>query len=335
MKQTFTFIDLFCGIGGFRLALESVGGVCVFSSDKNKRARETYFANFNEMPAGDITKIAAEDIPAFDVLCGGFPCQPFSQAGKQLGFSDPRGNLFFEIARIVKFHQPKVLFLENVQHLAKHDDGNTLRAILDTLDSLGYNAFCKILKASDYGVAQIRRRIYFVCFRKDLDADFSFPEPTYEDVAVEDFLETYVDEKYFLNEEQFKNITFYKEDTTERRLDTYRLGYIGVPGQGRRIYSIKGCTPTFVCTSIGPVGNTEGYLINGRVRKLTPCEAKRIMGFPEDFIFPVSDAKAYEQLGNSVAVPVLKAIAGQIVRTGVLDRKADLPARQGGQEQGL
>lgn len=331
MKQ-FTFIDLFCGIGGFRLALESVNGVCVFSSEKNKRAKETYFANYNEMPAGDITKIKAEDIPAFDVLCGGFPCQPFSQAGKQNGFSDPRGNMFFEIARIAKHHKPKILFLENVQNLLKHDNGNTLKVILDTLDRLGYDTHYKVLKASDYGVAQIRRRIYFVCFRKDLKADFSFPEPTYKDVAVEDFLETEVDERYFIDPE---TITFYKPDITERILTTYRLGYIGSPGQGRRIYSIKGTAPCLVSTAIGPVGNTEGYLIDGKVRKLTPTECLRIMGFPSDFVFPVSDNRAYEQLGNSVAVPVLKAIAEKIVETGALDTEHTSLVDQNSQEQVL
>ena len=135
----FTLIGLFCGIGGFRLALESVGGTCVFSSDKSRRARETYLANFKEEPAGNITKIHAADIPPFDALCAGFPCQPFSMAGRKKGFDDPRGQMFFEIARIVKHHNPKVIFLENVAHLVKHDNSRTFQVITSTLDGLGYD----------------------------------------------------------------------------------------------------------------------------------------------------------------------------------------------------
>ena len=314
--NTFTFIDLFCGIGGFRLAMENVGGVCVFSSDKSKRARETYLANFHEIPSGDITKIAAENIPSFDVLCGGFPCQPFSMAGRKRGFEDKRGQMFFEIVRIVKHHRPKVLFLENVAHLIKHDSGRTFQVITETLDSLGYDVHYKVLKASDYGVAQIRRRVYIVCFRKDLNVEFSFPEPTFEDIAVEDFLEKDVDEKYFIDTSL---ITFYKPDIRDRILDTYRLGYIGTLGQGRRVYSVKGASPTFVVASRGPCSSTEAYLINGKVRRLTPGEAKRILGFPDNFIFPVTDEKALELLGNSVAVPVLKCIAEQIMATGIFE----------------
>jgi DNA (cytosine-5)-methyltransferase 1 len=228
--------------------------------------------------------------------------------------TEKRGQLFFEIARIAEYHKPKVLFLENVSNLEKHDGGKTLQVILNTLDQIGYEVHYQILKASDYGVAQIRKRIYIVCFRKDLKIDFSFPEPTFEDVAIEDFLEPIVDEKYFIDTSL---VTFYKPDITTRTLDTYRLGYVGHPGQGCRVYSIKGAGPAFVCTGIGPLGQTEGFLINGRVRKLTPSEAKRIMGFPESFIFPVSDTRAYEQIGNSVAVPVLKAIAQKIHATGV------------------
>ncbi len=328
--EPFTFIDLFCGIGGFRLAMESVGGICVFSSDKSRRARETYLANFKEIPAGDITKIEAADIPPFDVLCGGFPCQPFSMAGRKRGFEDKRGQMFFEIVRIVKHHKPKVLFLENVAYLIRHDNGRTFRVIADTLDSLGYEIHYKVLMASDYGVAQIRRRVYIVCFRKDLQADFSFPEPSFEDVAVEDFLESTVDESYFINPNL---VTFYKPDIETRILDTYRLGVIDHPGQGSRVYSVKGASPSFVASSRGFCKYTEGYLINGRVRRLTPTEAKRIMGFPEGFTFPVTDNKSLELLGNSVTVPVLKRIAGQIAATGIFENRDSLVSYQGRQER--
>lgn len=322
MKR-FTFIDLFCGIGGFRQALESVGGTCVFSCDKNKNARLTYQANYGEIPSGDITKIQAEDIPPFNILCAGFPCQPFSIAGKQRGFSDERGTMFFEIIRIVKYHKPEVIFLENVANLEKHDNGNTLKVILRTLKRTGYNVQYEVLNSKDYGVAQIRKRIYIVCFRKDLKAKFSFPKPFESNIAVEDFLDQDVEEKYYIDR---SDIVFYKPDITEQVHDTtYRMGYIGSIGQGRRIYSPKGLSPTIVCTARGPAGGTESYYIDGRVRRLTPDECKRIMGFPEDFVFPVKEERAYEQLGNSVAVPVLKAIAGQIMATDVFEDVQDEP----------
>lgn len=309
-----TFIDLFCGIGGFRLALESLGARCVFSCDKDRQARKTYQANFGEEPEGDITQIEADSIPDFNILCAGFPCQPFSVAGKKGGFKDTRGTLFFEIARIVRAKQPEVVFLENVPNLARHDNGNTLRVILDTLDGLGYDVHYQVLNAAHYGVPQIRKRIYFVCFRKDLRVNFSFPEPTFEDVAVEDYLEENVDETYYLD---INSITFYKPDTTVRQLDTYRMGYIKSISQGRRVYSVKGCTPTFVVSARGPAGSTEAYYINGRVRRLTPYESKRIMGFPDDFVFPVREERIYQQLGNSVAVPAVRMIAEKIMETGI------------------
>lgn len=320
----FTFIDLFCGIGGFRQALESVGGTCVFSSDKNKRARETYQANYGDMPAGDITKIPAADIPPFDVLCGGFPCQSFSIAGRQKGMTDKRGQMIFEIARIAEYHKPSVLFLENVDNLVKHDGGNTLRVILELLDGIGYNVNYKVLTASDYGCATIRKRVYFVCFRKDLHANFNFPEPFESNIAVEDFLDTDVDEHYYIDR---PDIVFYKPDITERVHDTYRMGYIGNIGQGRRIYSIKGLAPTFVVSSRGPAGGTESFFVNGRVRRLSLNECKKVMGFPNNFIFPVKEARAYEQLGNTVAVPVLKAIAHQIIATGIFEDVQNEPGQ--------
>ena len=237
-------------------------------------------------------------------------------AGKQRGFEDTRGTLFFEIARILEYHRPEVVFLENVDNLARHDEGKTLTVIVHTLEDLGYDVHYKILAASDYGVAQLRKRIYFVCFRKDLSVSFQFPEPLQCDVAVEDFLEADVDEHYYINS---PDIVFYKPDLAERIHDTYRMGYIGYLGQGRRIYSVKGLSPTTVATSREPAGGTEAFYINGRIRRLTPNEVKRILGFPDDFQFPVPEVWAYEQLGNSVAVPVLKEIAKEIAATGIFE----------------
>ena len=312
----FKFIDLFCGIGGFRQAMEYVGGTCVFSCDKNRNARLTYLANYSEEPFKNILKIKEEDVPTFDVLCGGFPCQPFSLAGKQRGFEDSRGTMFFEIARILKYHKPKVVFLENVDNLVRHDNGRTLEVIVNTLDELGYDVHYKVLAASDFGVAQIRKRVYIVCFLKSLNISFQFPEPFSSDIALEDFLDSDVDEHYFISR---PDIVLYKPDLAERVHTTYRMGYIGNVGQGRRIYSTKGLSPTTVVSSRGPAGGTEAIYINGRVRRLTPNEVRRILGFPEGFSFPVSENHAYEQLGNSVAVPVLNLIAEQIVSTGVFD----------------
>lgn len=314
MNTYFTFIDLFCGIGGFRQAMEHAGGTCVFSCDKNKNARLTYQANYGDEPAKNILTIKEEDIPPFDVLCGGFPCQPFSIAGKQRGFDDTRGTMFFEIARILKYHKPKAVFLENVDNLVRHDNGNTLKIITNTLDELGYDVHYQVLSASDYGVAQVRKRIYIVCFLKNLNVSFSFPKPFTSDLAIEDFLDQNVDEHYFISS---PDIILYKPDIKKRVHQTYRIGYIGNLGQGRRIYSIKGLSPTTVVSSRGPAGCTEAILINDRVRRLTPNEVRRILGFPEGFIFPVSERHAYEQLGNSVAVPVLKLIAEQIAASGI------------------
>lgn len=312
----FAFIDLFCGIGGFRQAMEAVGGTCVFSSDIDKHARATYLANYGDMPAGDIKKIAATDIPKFNVLCAGFPCQPYSIAGHKKGMDDERGQIFFEITRIIAHHKPEVIFLENVARLQKHDNGSAFNIIVKSIEELGYKAYYQVLAANDFGVAQVRKRLYFVCIRNDLNVSFKFPEPIGNKTSVEDYLDAEVDERYFIND---PGICFCKPDLTEKVNTTYRVGHIGGTSQGRRIYSVKGVTPTFVCQSRGPAGGMEAYYVNGRVRRLTPDEGKRIMGFPEDFAFPVPEYRALEQLGNTVAVPVLKAIAREIVNTGIFD----------------
>jgi len=184
-----SFIDLFCGVGGFRCALYSSVNQCVFSSDIDPDAREIYTQNWGEHPVGDILEVEVGDIPAHDVLCGGFPCQPFSISGNQGGFEDARGTLLHEILRIARHHQPSVLFLENVKNFLSHGGGATLAKTIELLNRAGYQVHYSLLNASRYGVAQKRERVYFVCFRKDLGvSDFSFPEPSDEDVAVEDIL---------------------------------------------------------------------------------------------------------------------------------------------------
>ena len=183
-----SFIDLFCGVGGFRYGLNSSSSQCVFSSDIDPDAREIYTQNWGERPVGNIVEVQVEDVPAHDVLCGGFPCQPFSISGNQGGFEDARGTLLHEILRIAQHHQPRVLFLENVKNFLSHGGGETLAKTIELLNRAGYQVHYSLLNASRYGVAQKRERVYFVCFRNDLGiVDFLFPEPSDEDVAVEDY----------------------------------------------------------------------------------------------------------------------------------------------------
>ena len=187
--EGYTFIDLFAGIGGFHVALESMGAKCVYANEWDIFAQEVYKNNFNLIPEGDITKVNENDIPTHDILCAGFPCQAFSISGKQLGFNDSRGTLFFDVARIVKAKKPKIVFMENVKNFASHDNGRTLSVVRATMAELGYSMHCAVLNAVDYGIPQKRERIYMVCFREDLNIKFfSFPEPFKLTKHVEDFL---------------------------------------------------------------------------------------------------------------------------------------------------
>ncbi len=190
MLNKIKYVDLFSGIGGFHQAMNALQGECVFSSEWDKEAAKTYFENYKILPDGDITKIKEENIPAHDMLCAGFPCQAFSISGKQKGFEDTRGTLFFDVARIVKYHSPKVLFLENVRNFEKHDNGKTLKTVISTLETLNYSVFYKVLNASNYGLPQNRERIYIVCFRKDLGINgFKFPKPINKQISLLDILE--------------------------------------------------------------------------------------------------------------------------------------------------
>ncbi|MBT4667062.1 MAG: DNA cytosine methyltransferase [Opitutae bacterium] len=307
------FIDLFCGVGGFRWALEALGHKCVFSSDLDPHAQETYALNFGEKPFGDITCIDPSDIPGHDVVCGGFPCQPFSISGKQLGFEDARGTLLYHILRIVERHQPKVLFLENVKNYRGHNDGRTLATTLQLLDRVGYHCHHSLLNASSYGVPQKRERLYFVCFRKDLGlSEFSFPEPTEEDVAVEDVLLPSGDprlEKLFVRRPD----TFISTDLPAGRdLRPLRVGTIGKGGQGERIYSTKGHAITLSAFGGGVGAKTGMYLVDGHPRRLHPEECRRVMSFPEGFKLHPNRNVNYKQFGNSVAVKVVRLIFEQV-----------------------
>lgn len=323
-KQLKTFIDLFAGIGGFRIALESFGLKSVYSNDWDKHAQITYRENFGDTPDGDITKVDEKKIPKHNVLCAGFPCQAFSISGKQQGFKDTRGTLFFDVARIVEHHRPELLFLENVKNFARHDNGRTLAVVVRTLDELGYNVFHQVLNASFYGAPTSRQRIYFICFRKDLGVDsFEFPLPTNEPVRLRDVLLPDTETKqYVINGRN--DVKMARRDVKTDLFGNYplkpaRLGTIGNGGQGERVYSDLGHAITLSAYGGGVASKTGAYLINGKVRKLAPRECARVMGFPEDFKIPANDSQAYKQFGNSVVVPVLKKVFGQALRR--LDEK--------------
>jgi DNA (cytosine-5)-methyltransferase 1 len=322
-NNQFKFIDLFAGIGGFRLALEESGGDCVYTSEWDEKACVTYKANFKGIVDGDITKVNEKNIPAHDVLCAGFPCQAFSISGKQKGFEDTRGTLFFDVARIVKYHKPKVLFLENVKNFARHDDGKTLQVILNTLDQIGYDVFYRILNASQHGAITSRERIYLIAFRKDLEvSNFEFPIPQESSVFIKDILEKKVDLKYFINRPDI----YLKVEKLVPLFQTslprpIQVGKINKGGQGERIYSINGHAITLSANGGGAAAKTGAYLIDNKIRKLTPRECARVMGFPESFVIPVTDQQAYKQFGNSVAIPVLKSIFKEIIKTNILWKK--------------
>lgn len=285
MKK-YTFIDLFAGIGGFHIALNKLNAECVFASEIDKFARETYTLNhFKTSPKlfklknfnKDITKIDPVDIPDFDILCAGFPCQPFSQAGHKKGFDDYRGNLFFNIANIIEEKQPKAFILENVRNLLNHDDGNTMRIIKDIIENeLNYSLYYKVIKASEHGLPQHRARIFLVGFKNDklkgTDNEFKFPEATILKMTMSDIFEG----------ECPKKIGF-----------TLRVGGRGSGIKDRR--------------------NWDSYMVNGKEQKIGSKEAKKMQGISETFKFPVSETQTMKQLGNSVAIPVVEAIAKNVL----------------------
>lgn len=314
------YIDLFAGIGGFHTAMDSFGAECVFASEWDKHAQKTYFENYNIMPMGDITQIEAEDIPSHDILCAGFPCQPFSISGKRKGFEDTRGTLFFDVARIAKYHKPKILFMENVRNFASHDNGNTLKTVEETLNEIGYDLSHKVLNASHYGLPQNRERIFMIAIRKDFNVkEFNFPAGTYEQVNLRDLIlpdeET---SQYIINRNDMviDETKIPSEDLfSDYKLKPIRVGTINKGGQGERIYSDLGHAITLSAQGGGPGSKTGCYLINGKVRKLAPKECARVQGFPEDFKIPVSDGQAWKQFGNSVPVNVIKHLIVAMVKT--------------------
>ena len=320
----FKFIDLFAGIGGFRLAMQNLGGKCVFTSEWDKDAKRTYKANFGERPFGDITKEETKAfIPdGFDLLCAGFPCQAFSIAGKRGGFEDTRGTLFFDVAEIIKRKQPKAIFLENVKGLRNHNGGKTLATILNVLrNDLGYFVpEPQIINAKDFGVPQNRERIYIVGFHPSTNVtEFNYPKPLNKKVTFADIKEKEVPAtKYFLSTQYVQTLVNHK---ARHEGKGNGFGYAIIPdneianavvcgGMGRERnlvldHRITDFTPT---THIKGTVNREG------IRKMTPREWARLQGFPDEFLIPVADASAYKQFGNSVAVPAIQATANEILR---------------------
>jgi DNA (cytosine-5)-methyltransferase 1 len=309
------YIDLFCGVGGFRYGLNSSTSQCVFSSDIDPDAREVYTQNWGEQPVGDIVEVQVEDVPAHDVLCGGFPCQPFSISGNQGGFEDARGTLLHEILRIAQHHQPRVLFLENVKNFLSHGGGETLAKTIELLNRAGYEVHYSLLNASHYGVAQKRERVYFVAFRKDLGiTEFHFPEPTNVDCAVEDILLPKNDSRLDELVIEREDLRLKSEWPNKRENRPIRIGTVGKGGQGERVYSPKGHAITLSAFGGGIGAKTGMYLIDGYIRRLHPEECRRLMGFPEDFKLHDRRNVCYKQFGNSVAVPVVYEVFKSILQ---------------------
>ena len=301
MWDQFTFIDLFAGIGGIRLGFESVGGKCVFSSELDQDACKMYEANFGEYPSGDITKIDTKDIPDFDILLGGFPCQAFSVIGKKEGFlNETCGTLFFEIERILKEKKPPAFMLENVKNLIAHDKGKTFKTMNDHLEALGYHVHTKILNALDYGVPQKRERIIIVGFLENVKFQFPEPVPISQRKTLLDILEKDVEEKYYVR-------NAIKESRIARLKDkNYPRPYISHE-------NIAGSVTPHPYSSALRAGASANYLLINDERRPTERELLRIQGFPETFKIVVSYSKIRKQTGNTVAVPVIQAVAEKML----------------------
>lgn len=300
--NNFRFIDLFAGIGGIRLGFESAGGHCVFSSEFDADACKTYEANFGEYPSGDITKIAAKDIPDFDILLAGFPCQAFSIIGKKEGFSNETcGTLFFDIERILKEKRPSAFLLENVRNLVAHDNGRTFSTIKAHLEALGYHVYAKVLNALDYGVPQKRERIIIVGFLDDITFEFPAPVPIEERKSLNSILEKNVEKKYYVRDEiRFSRLERLKDKN-------YPKPYISHENMAGSITP----HPYSSCLRAGASAN---YILINDERRPTERELLRIQGFPDDYKIVVTYGKIKKQTGNSVAVPVIEAVAKQMIK---------------------
>lgn len=316
-------IDLFAGIGGIRLGFEQAFANelrTVFVSEIDSHAASTYKANFGteEQFATDITQVQEQEVPEHDILLAGFPCQAFSLAGKQRGFADTRGTLFFDVARIIQKHRPRVVFCENVKNLVTHDKRRTFKVIVETLEEMGYTVFSQVLNSKNFGVPQNRERIYIVAFRNDVaPKEFNFPLQTDSTQVIANIIEEDpVPSKYYLSQTYLEALIRHKERHASK-------GH----GFGYEIRDLNSIAGAIVCGGMGrernlivdprltdftPTTNIKGEINKQYIRKMTPREWARLQGFPDNFKFVVADTHLYKQFGNSVTVPVIKAIATQI-----------------------
>lgn len=301
-ESSFRYVDLFAGIGGIRLPFHELGGKCVFSSEWDKAAKTTYFNNYGEIPFGDITKIDSSVIPHHDILLAGFPCQAFSIMGKMKGFNDIRGTMFFEVARILDYHKPKAILLENVKQLVSHDKGNTFKVIMDTLSQLGYHVKWKVLNALDFGAPQKRERVIIVGFRDKSKSDkfnFDFEKIPYNlGSIIED--DEYVDRKLFASQDILAK--------RQKRVEGKALFYPSVWHENK-----AGNISVLPYACALRTGASYNYLLINGVRRPSSRELLRFQGFPEEFRIAVSHSEIRRQTGNSVAVPVIRAVAKKII----------------------
>lgn len=329
----FKYIDLFAGIGGFRLGLDAVGGKCVYSSEINPACREVYINNFKEEPTGDIKQIDEHSVPDHDILAGGFPCQAFSIAGNKRGFEDARGTLFFDVLRIIKAKNPKVVFLENVKNLVHHDKGRTMDVIKRSLEEQGYHFSWEVLNTMDFGLAQNRERTIMVA-SKEKPFDFTplknkkFKKKNIEDIMEKDgdfdFLDpssyTILDEALFKRQSSGLIFAGYRNKPARKngvRPNTKHLSR--VHKQPNRIYHTSGTHPTLASQE------TAGrfWIYDGtKVRKLTLRECYSLQGFPKNFLISTNKGNAYRQIGNSVGIPVIRAVAEEIIRQVIMKKHA-------------
>lgn len=302
----FKFIDLFCGIGGFRIALEHLNAECVFSSDIDKYARQTYYDNFNEYPAGDITQINENDIPNHDILCAGFPCQPFSIAGKRLGFNDTRGTLFFDILRIIKAKKPRAFILENVAGIINHDNKKTINTILELLKQENYNIFYEIINATDLGIPQNRKRWYCVGIDKNYKANFIFPKKLPKQINLENIIEKKEIKEYEITKIAKENINKFKDNI----INNHDLILAYEIRKSRCSFKTDKISPCLTA-KMGTGGNNVPVLVNFN-RKLTEMECLGLMGFPKEYKIKKNYSQSYKQIGNSVIVPIIEEIAKEL-----------------------
>lgn len=308
--ENFKFIDLFAGIGGIRLGFEAVGGACVFSSEWDKPAQLTYEANFGELPEGDITKIDPSNIPDHDILLGGFPCQAFSICGIQKGFSDTRGTLFFNIEEILKEKQPYAFMLENVKNLKSHDKGRTFQIIIEHLEDLGYFVHHTVLNSLDFGVPQKRERTIIVGFKENIN--FSFPTPLRERATLDSILEKEndIDKKYFVSDK-------IKEKRMAKVKPNYPIPSIWHENKSGNISALE-----YSCAL--RAGASYNYLLVNGIRRPTSRELLRLQGFPDSYKIVVPYTQLRKQAGNSVSVPVIRAVAEEMI-TAI---KENIPAKE-------